>query len=96
MADRYGARFIEEVRRLTKSSFGYSFADVTRVSAMDRTAFWAAFGARAPFGDEWSAVHRDLEPEDLAKAVVAEAEVRAQKAGLGMDAALQVVFDFLA
>ena len=91
MSETYGARFVDEVRRITRSTWGLGYRELERVARMEREAFLAAFGPRlAAFGDAWLEAHLHLDAEDLARAVIREAEERAAKAGKGRD-----LFDLL-
>ena len=72
MDDRpFGARFIEELRRLTRSTAGFNYRDVERISRMDREEFRAAMG-RLALGTSWDPA---AEPEALAQAVLARQSV---------------------
>jgi len=73
MDDRpFGARFIDEMRRLTKSTWGLEYRELQRLAQMDREEFRATLGHRVvPAGTV-----RDgsdpvaSEPEQLARAIV--------------------------
>jgi hypothetical protein len=55
MDDRpFGARFIDEMRRLTKSTWGLEYREIERLAEMDRSEFRATLGHRAaPFDKMW-------------------------------------------
>jgi len=73
MDDRpFGARFIDEMRRLTKSSWGLEYREMQRVAQMDRGEFRAAFGHRVAPPDKGQDGPDPVasEPEQLARAIV--------------------------
>jgi hypothetical protein len=72
MDDRpFGARFIDEMRRLTKSTWGLEYREMQRLTRMDRGEFNATLGHRvAPADKGRDGSDFALEPEQLARAVV--------------------------
>jgi hypothetical protein len=67
----YGARFIDEMRRLTRSSWGLEYRQMQRLAAMDRDEFMAALGLRvAPAGGAAGDPDTTSEPELLARKIV--------------------------
>ena len=69
MDDRpFGARFIDEMRRLTRSTWGLEYGQMQRVAQMDRAEFMATLGHQVltPEGPDRGA----SEPEELARVVV--------------------------
>ncbi len=78
----FGARFVQEIRRLTNSTFGLTYADLQEVGGMEQADFLRAFGSRlAPFGATWFDGHEGSSPEQLAQAIVREGQRRAAEAG---------------
>jgi len=70
MDDRsFGARFIEEMRRLTQSTVGFDYREVQRISQMSREEFRAALGDRLAPSTFWEDPAAGSEPESLARAV---------------------------
>ena len=70
MDDRsFGARFIEEMRRLTQSTVGFDYREVQRISCMNRDEFRAALGDRLAPKAFWEDPDTASEPERLARAV---------------------------
>jgi hypothetical protein len=70
----FGARFLDELRRLTKSSWHLDYATLNRLGQMDRAQFTAAIGKRGRLIDPgWVPSGSAMEPEELAQAVVREA-----------------------
>lgn len=75
MDDRpFGARFIDEMRRLTKSTWGLEYRELQRIAQMDREEFRATLGHQlAPPSKGWDdGGPVASEPEQLARAIVAE------------------------
>jgi hypothetical protein len=73
MDDRpFGARFIDEMRRLTQSSWGLEYGEMQRLAQMDRAEFRATLGHRAAALDRvWDGSDPVAsEPEQLARAIV--------------------------
>lgn len=73
MDDRpFGARFIDEMRRLTKSTWGLEYREMQRLAQMDRAEFRATLGHRvAPIDKVWDGSDPVAsEPEQLARAIV--------------------------
>ena len=70
MDDRpFGARFIDEMRRLTRSTWGMEYRQLQRIAAMNREEFRAAFGDRlAPLSE--GRQRGPFEPEQLARSIV--------------------------
>jgi len=86
MSETFGARFVNQVRQLTNSTWGLGYQELQRAASMEREAFLAAFDRRLiPFGPAWLQAHRHLDAEDLARAVIREGEERAARAGTGWD-----------
>jgi hypothetical protein len=64
----FGARFIDEMRRLSNSTWGLEYGVMQRLAQMDRGEFMATIGPQVPPPD---GPDRDAaEPEELARAVV--------------------------
>jgi hypothetical protein len=73
MDDRtYGARFIDEMRRLTKSSWGMDYNQLQRLAQMDREEFRTAFGDRLAPLSQGRGKGDPFEPEQLARSIVEE------------------------
>ncbi len=71
----YGARFLDELQHLTKSTGGLSYADLPRVRQMDREQVLAVLSKRY---DLDSLVRLDARsPEEFARAIVREGAARA-------------------
>ena len=64
----FGARFIDEMRRLTNSTWGLEYGVMQRLAQMDRGEFMATIGPQVlpPNGPD----RGTSEPEALARAVV--------------------------
>lgn len=64
----FGARFIDEMRRLTRSTWGLEYGVMQRLAQMDRAEFMTTLGPQVlpPDGPDRDA----SEPEELARAVV--------------------------
>ena len=78
----FGTRFVLEMRRLTNSTFGLTYAELQQVSRMEQADFVRAFGSKvAPFGSAWFGGHESSSPEQLAQAIVQEGQRRAAEAG---------------
>jgi hypothetical protein len=66
----FGARFVDEMRRLTRSTWGMEYQQLQRMAQMNREEFRAAFGGRlGPLGEARGGRDRH-EPEQLARAIV--------------------------
>ena len=86
MSETFGSRFVEEMRRLTNSTWGLAYGELGRAASMERDTFLVAFSDRLiPFGAQWLESHRQLAAEDLARAVVEEGHRRAKAAGTRWD-----------
>ena len=70
MDDRtFGARFIDEMRRLTRSSWGMEYQQLQQIARMNREEFRVAFGDRlTPLRE--GRPRDPFEPEQLARSIV--------------------------
>ncbi len=71
----YGARFFNELRRLTDSTWGLDYADIPRVCAMDRQGILALLSRLHE--PDWILQLESSSPEEFAQAIVREGEARA-------------------
>ncbi len=70
----YGARFFDELQRLTKSTSGLSYADIPRVREMDREQ---VLGVLSKLYDlDWILRLESSSPEEFARAIVREGAPR--------------------
>jgi hypothetical protein len=67
----FGARFIQELRRLTQSTAGYDYREVQRISTMDLAEFRAALGDRLAPPAFWEDPAVSPSPEKLAQDIFA-------------------------
>jgi hypothetical protein len=77
----YGARFLDELRRLTTSTFGFTYQEGEAIRAMDQdqlTTF--LIGRTADWGLHWLHTHQHLPADELAKAIAEESERRRAEA----------------
>jgi hypothetical protein len=71
----FGARFLDEWRRLTQASPGFDYQKIEQIRRMDRAAFMTAFGAALLAGSR--ADFATVEPEQVAQIAVSRASTDA-------------------
>jgi hypothetical protein len=76
-AQPYGGRFFDELRRLTKSTWGLKYADIPRLRAMDRDQVLAELSKL--YDLDWILRLDSSSPEGFARAIAREGLVRAKQ-----------------
>ncbi len=87
-APPYGGRFFDELRRLTNSTCGLTYADVSRVRMMTRDQVLAVLARR--YDLDWMLRLDSGSPEEFARAIVREGPAMAKDPALAMEALLTV------
>jgi hypothetical protein len=76
-AQPYGGLFFDELRRLTKSTWGLKYADIPRLRAMDRDQVLAELSKL--YDLDWILRLDSSSPEGFARAIAREGLVRAKQ-----------------
>jgi hypothetical protein len=75
----FGARFLDEWRRLTQTSAGFDYQRIEQIRQMDRAAFMAALGQALLAG------RADVDPAAVAPEQLAQIAASRASTGAGVD-----------
>ena len=78
----YGGRFFDELRRLTSSTSGLTYADVSRVREMTRDQVLSILARQ--YDLDWMLQLDSSSPEEFARAIVREGPARAKNGALAV------------
>jgi hypothetical protein len=73
----YGFRFFDELRRLTASTFGFSYADILRLQVMGRDEVVDLVAKQSRLS--WATQLDATSPEQFAEAIVRESRIRERR-----------------
>jgi hypothetical protein len=87
----YGARFFDELRRVSNSAWGFNYRQIEQMRSMSRERLLGLL-SRSP-GAEWILSLDSTSPEEFARTIVEEGKKRTARAGGNLPDPLLAILD---